>query len=181
MNGCERYREQLTAAADGALSWPWRIRLSLHLDRCPACATLAARSREFVAAQRELLPRLGPDGLDVGAALAAAKRDLKALGAETAARPRPMTKEPRQPWLWLAVGGATAMLLLASSVASIGGIDAVLVPLGMEAPPKAVAKRADLFYEYDLIRRLDALENFEAVREVPLGKKKARAGKARET
>lgn len=181
MNACDTFREQLTAAVDGELSLGARLRLGLHLDRCSACAAIAERRRTFVSEQRDLLRRLPPADLDVAAALAAARRDLTALGADQIVPPRRVRPEPAQPWLWAALGGATAVLLLASTVASLGGIDSVLVPLGVEEPPKAVAKRADLFHEYDVIRQLDALEHYDAVRSVPLGKKKERPGKARET
>lgn len=180
MSACEGFRELLTAAVDGELSLGQRLRLFLHQNRCAACDAAGERRRAFVDEQRNLLRQLPPVDLDVNAALAAARREMVALGAENLQRSAPAMAEPQRPWLWTAVAGATTALLLASTVASLGGIDAVLVPLGVEDPPQAVAKRADLFHEYDVIRQLDALEHYDAVRAVPL-KKKQRPGKARAT
>jgi hypothetical protein len=48
------------------------------------------------------------------------------------------------------------------------GPQMVLMPLGLESPPPAVAQHTGLFKDYPLIERLDVLEHFDTVESVPL-------------
>ena len=49
----------------------------------------------------------------------------------------------------------------------LAGRPTVRGPLGREDPPAAVATQPDLFRDYAIIRKLDALEHFDAVLRYP--------------
>jgi anti-sigma factor RsiW len=152
---CREARENLTALADGALAPAEAETLRAHVGACGGCGQDLAGLEATVTLSRhalaEDLPALRP-GFDTR---------LRALLVGEASPPRLGWWRP----LFASTLAAVAVLLMARSV---GGPSAVLVPLGIQAPPPQVAERAVLFTDYDIIEHLDELEHFETVIQVPL-------------
>lgn len=153
---CAEAREELTALVDGALDAAPAEAVRRHLRGCAACAAELAAVEEAVAFSREAfaeLPELRP-GFETR---------LRARLAEAAAAP---------PWyrrLWRPLFvGALASLGVLVVARSVGGPSSVLVPLGIQAPPKKVAEKPALYKDYEIIEHLDELENFETVIQTPL-------------
>lgn len=162
MASCRAMQEKLTAWVDGELSPRWDARLRQHVAVCTACAAAAAAIRAAVAWQRRCLPEVvRPVGLDPALLRG---RLRQALAAEP--------DVPDRSWVWLlrplAIGGAAVAVATAVLFFVAGGPGAVLIPLGVESPPAAVAREPDLFKDYQLIQHLDALENFDTVESIPL-------------
>lgn len=154
---CSEAQVELTALADGALEASEAAALRRHVDGCPACSTELAEIAVVVQMSRATLaelPVLRP-GFETR---------LRARLAEETADSRRWYQRLWRPAL---VGALTAagVLIMARSV---GGPSAVLVPLGITAPPKIVAEKPVLFKDYQIIERLDELENFETVIQTPL-------------
>ena len=153
---CAEAREELTALADGALEAAEADAVRRHVRGCAACAAELAAIEEAVAFTREAfteLPELRP-GFETR---------LRARLEEATAAP----SWYRRLWRPLFVGALASLgvLLVARSV---GGPSSVLVPLGIQAPPKKVAEKPVLFKDYEIIEHLDELENFETVIQTPL-------------
>jgi len=159
MARCWMVRGDLTAWVDGELSARRAERVRRHLASCSACAAEAEGLRDVIAQQRRLLTRLA--AVEVSPTLS--RRLLREIAQESAA--------PRG-WLWLfrpvAVAAATAAVGVVGLFTIAGGPRAVLIPLGVEPPPPAVTRTTDLFKDYPIIEKLDALENFDTVESVPL-------------
>lgn len=153
---CAEAREELTALVDGALVASEARAVRDHVRDCAACAAELAAVQAAVDFSRDAfgeLPELRP-GFETR---------LRARLAEAAAAP----SWTRRFWRPLFVGAlATAGVLLMAR--SVGGPSAVLVPLGIQAPPKKVAEKPVLFKDYQIIEHLDELENFETVIQTPL-------------
>lgn len=160
---CWLTRGNVTAWLDGALPESRTRRVRDHLSRCHGCSAEAARLRAALDWQRRALPRLlAVEVLDTNSLR---RRLLSALAAEERPTVRPWLPRFRP----ILVAGAAAMvglILLLVSVA--GGPSAVLIPLGVKSPPVAVVREPELFENYQLIQRLDALENFDTVESEPL-------------
>lgn len=162
MARCGTVRRNLTTWIDGELS-NWRSgRIQRHLSNCPSCRAEAEQLRADVQWQARAL----------SAAIAVTEVDSQALRLRLQ---RALAAEPEAhgvDWNWLLrpfVAAAMALtlgLVLAFSV--LGGPKAVLMPLGIEAPPVAVTREPELFEDYQLIRNLDELENFDTVESEPL-------------
>ncbi len=180
---CARYGEDLTAFLDGELGIAASASLRRHLRGCTACTAELERLRAAVRQHETVLA--APVAVDVERLLASARESLNALGAASGAAATPPSSRQRWsffPWNRALVAGATAAaLVLASWFGLRDTAPTVLVPLGLEEPPAAVAKKPDFYREYSLIRELDALEHFEAVNRVRLEKSKPRPTRARET
>ena len=159
MAGCWMVQGDLTAWIDGELSARRAERVGRHLASCGACASEAESLRDAIAHQRSLLERLA--AVDVSPALS--RRVLREIAEES--------EEPRS-WLWLfrpvAVAAATAAVAMLGLFTVVGGPRAVLIPLGVEPPPPAVTRTTDLYKDYPIIEKLDALENFDTVESIPL-------------
>ena len=154
---CSQAREELTALVDGALEPAEAEVLRRHLDGCAACTHELAGIEHTVALTRDALaelPALRP-GFDTR---------LRARLDEVRAAPRPWYRLAWRPFFVGAL--ATAGVLLMAR--SVGGPSAVLVPLGIQSPPKKVAEKPVLYTDYAIIERLDELENFETVIQTPL-------------
>lgn len=162
MPSCRSVRENLTAWVDGELSPRSAMRVQRHLAACSVCAAEADEMRTAIEWQRRCLPQ----------AVMVAEFDPQPLQARLR-RALAAEPEPRPMW-WarlfqpVAVAGAVVAAAVALIVLMAGGPRAVLIPLGVQSPPPAVARETDLFKDYQLIQRLDALENFDTVESVPL-------------
>lgn len=180
---CARYGDDLTAFLDGELGVASSESLRLHLRGCTACASELARLRAAVRQHEKALA--APIAVDVERLLASTRESLGALGvASGAAATRPSSRQRWGVFPWnraLVAGVAAAAVVVVSWFGLRDTAPTVLVPLGLEAPPAAVAKKPDFYREYPLIRELDALEHFEAVNRVRLEKTKPRPTRARET
>ena len=153
---CSEAREELTALADGALETAPAEAVRRHVRGCTSCAAELAAIEEAVAFTREAfaeLPELRP-GFETR---------LRARLAEAAAAP----SWYRRLWRPLFVGALASVGVLVMA-RSVGGPSAVLVPLGIQAPPKKVAEKPVLYKDYEIIEHLDELENFETVIQTPL-------------
>jgi anti-sigma factor RsiW len=157
---CASVREELTALVDGALSRSEVAKVQGHLDTCTACASELVAIRRTVALERVALAEPLPE-LSLGFATR--------LGQRLAEAAEEGERSWWRAWWWkpLAVGAlaAVAVLLVA---APLGGPSAVLVPLGLQAPPPKVAKEPELFTDYAIIEHLDELEHFDTVESTPL-------------
>jgi anti-sigma factor RsiW len=162
MMKCRAVKGDLTAWCDGELSPRRAERIERHLAECTRCSAEAASLSAAIQWQRQALPRAAAlADCEFGALRASLKRSL---AAETA---------PRAPfWLGLfrpvAVAAAAAVVGVIVLFSFMGGPSAVLIPLGVEAPPVAVRSEPELFENYQLIQHLDALENFDTVESIPL-------------
>ena len=152
---CAETRDELTALADGQLPSREAAVIRAHVGNCRDCTAELSGIEAAIGLSRTLLaeelPVLRP-GFDTR---------LRARLEEAAAPRR------RSWWRPFLVGSmATAGVLLMAR--SVGGPTAVLVPLGIQAPPKKVAEKPVLFKDYEIIEHLDELENFETVIQTPL-------------
>jgi anti-sigma factor RsiW len=162
MMNCRAVKGDLTAWCDGELSRRRTERIEQHLAGCRACAAEAQSVTAAVRWQRQALPRV----------TAVADYEFSALQARLR---RALTDEPalRAPF-WsrffrpVAIATAAAMFAVVMLFSIMGGPKAVLIPLGVESPPVAVSSQPELFEDYQLIQRLDALENFDTVESIPL-------------
>jgi anti-sigma factor RsiW len=161
MGTCDWVHENLTAWIDGELPMRERAALQQHLETCGPCTAEARDLRAAIGLQRRVLGQMTGAGAIETEPLWRKVR-LALVEAE----------RPRAPWWgWLrqpfAMAGATvAAALLILLIA--GGPRAILVSLGIESPPTAVAREPELFKDYPLIEQLDALEHFDTVQSVPL-------------
>ncbi|HXQ21753.1 MAG TPA: zf-HC2 domain-containing protein [Candidatus Acidoferrales bacterium] len=168
---CSGVREDLTAWIDGALPSRRHERVRQHVAACRACAAEAERVRAAIEWQRRLLARaLAVPDVEVQP-LQARLQQAVALEHRTERGDRSVSVWTRmwQPGMFrpLAVTGAVVSAVLAF-VAFAGGPSALLIPLGIESPPAAVASQPELFKDYSLIQHLDALEHFDTVESMPL-------------
>lgn len=179
-DACARCREHLTAFVDAQLGLLARLRLRVHLLLNPPCAAAVAALRRVVDRQRAELSE--PVAVDVEALLESARGAIGALGTPRAPEPRQV---PMSGFRWnrsLVAGLAAAAVFVVAAVGIAARPRTVLVPLGLEEPPAALAKKPDLFRDYEMFRELDALEHFDAVNRVRLEKKKKpRTTEPRET
>lgn len=162
MPGCQAVQENLTAWIDGELSPRRRAGVRRHLEGCAACAAEVRSLQSTIEVHRRTLAQaVVVDGLDPYPLWVRLQR---ARAAESDERTRN--------WNWVlrpvAVGGAALAMLTVVLVAAAGGPEAVLVPLGVQAPPPAVKRKPDLFKDYRIIQQLDFLEHFDTVESMPL-------------
>ena len=167
MPGCNDFSEDLTAWIEGQLpSWQ-RERIREHLTHCAPCAAEADSLRVAVAWQQQALRTVAAlDAIDAMALKARLRRDLAADVDDVA----PMWSLRR---VWESMWGRLMLAGTAASVAALGvlwvvGPGMVLMPIGLESPPPAVAQHTELFKDYPLIEQLDVLEHFDTVETVPL-------------
>ncbi len=163
MQSCRTIQENLTAWIDGELSARWNDRVGQHVQACSACAAETESLRAAIEWQRRtLVNAIVVEGLDPAVLQ---RRFERALRADDEA-----TVERGWSWLWRPVAFASAAVAVAAGVLLFvaGGPQAILMPLGLEAPPAAVGLAPDLFRDYPLIQRLDFLEHFDTVESVPL-------------
>jgi anti-sigma factor RsiW len=171
MARCKTVQENLTAWIDRALPHRWDDRIRRHVAACARCAAEAESLRSAIESQRHALSALlaSPD-FDTRRSQV---RLAQALATERAAHSwtwhSPEWIEPTWQRLMrpLAVAGAT-LAVAGVLLAVAGGPAAVLIPLGVESPPPAVAREPDLYKDYPLIQHLDALEHFDTVESTPL-------------
>jgi anti-sigma factor RsiW len=162
MMNCRAVKEDLTAWCDGELSRRRAERIEQHLAGCGACAAEAENVSAAVRWQRQALPHVTAVANYEFSALEARLR--QALAAE------PDPRAPLRSWFLrpVAIAAAAAMIAVIMFFSIMGGPRAVLIPLGVESPPVAVSSQPELFEDYQMIQRLDALENFDTVESVPL-------------
>jgi anti-sigma factor RsiW len=164
MDDCRAVKREFTAWCDGELSRRETERVERHLAACAACSAYAQSLSAAIRWQRQALPHVTAVGDHECAPLQAKLR--RALAAEI---------EPRaqgQFWSWIfrpvTIATAAAMIAIVVLFSVLGGTNAVLIPLGVKAPPVAISSEPDLFANYQLIQHLDAMENFDTVESVPL-------------
>jgi anti-sigma factor RsiW len=168
MSGCQDFSEDLTAWVEGQLPGWQQERMSEHLRHCLQCATEADSLRCAITWQRRALQAVAAlDGVDPLALQAKLRRAL----TTAAANDRAPAWGLRDLWATtlgrLALAGATVSIAALVLLLALGP-GMVLMPLGLEAPPPAVAQQTDFFKDYPLIERLDVLEHFDTVESVPL-------------
>jgi predicted anti-sigma-YlaC factor YlaD len=167
MSDCQDFREELTAWVEGQLPARQHERISEHVTHCPQCAVEADSLRSAIAWQRRALRAVvSLDAVDPLALSARLRRQLSAAADDRA--PAWILRD-----LWTTTVGRLALAGAAVSVAALVflleiGPGMVLIPLGLEAPPAAVARRTEFFKDYPMIERLDVLEHFDTVESVPL-------------
>jgi anti-sigma factor RsiW len=167
MLGCHNVSEDLTAWLDGQLPRRQHERIRLHITQCARCAAEVNSLGAAIAWQQHALPAVSAlDGVDTSAL----KVKLRYSMAKEADGGVPVWGLHR---VWTSMWGRLALAGAAAAVVAIvfllaGGPGMVLMPLGLESPPPAVARQTELFKEYPLIERLDVLEHFDTVESVPL-------------
>jgi anti-sigma factor RsiW len=167
MARCDDFSEDLTAWLDGQLLNRRHDRVQEHLSACARCRAEADSLRAAIAWQEEALRAVTvANGVDTASLQTRLRR---AMAAEAHDR-RPVW---RLRDVWASMWGRLALVGAAVSVAAVvvrlvGGPGMVLMPLGLESPPPAVAQHTELFKDYPLIERLDVLEHFDTVEAVPL-------------
>lgn len=157
---CRSVQKEFTAFIDGELSPRQTARVQAHLGVCTDCPAEMGRIKRVVDIERDALLSPVPE---------------LSLGFETRLRQRLVEVESEGAPSWwyarwwkpLLVSGV-ALIAVLIAAAPLGGPSAVLVPLGIQAPPAKVAKEPDLFKDYEIIERLDELEHFDTVDTVPL-------------
>jgi anti-sigma factor RsiW len=162
MPSCDSVRKELTAWVDGELSPRREEQVRRHLRSCPVCGAEAKAMRTAVEQQQQGLRRLDVAGdTDVPALYESLRRRL----AQT--RPRP-------PWWTLHLNPGRVVSAVAVAAAALtlawmaGGTDAILIPLGLETPPPALAGQAELFKDYAVIQHLEVLESLDEKESVPV-------------
>ena len=166
MLGCHNVSQDLTAWIEGELPERRCDYIREHLAACARCSAEAGSLRMAIAWQQRALRAV--TSLD-GIATVALRAQLQHALAEAERRTPLWGWRPAWSSIWgrLALAGAAlsfaiVVLLLA------GGPGMVLMPLGLESPPAAVAQHTELFKDYPLIERLDVLEHFDTVESMPL-------------
>lgn len=164
---CRAIELHMTALADGELSRFRRWRVTRHLSGCPKCRRLADSFSISVAAQSRSLARAiavetsDPDGLRRRVRI-----QIAALPGESSVARVSASRSLRPLW---AVATATVLLVLSGVAAwQSEEVVAMLASLGLVDPPAAVAHETELFHDYSIIRNLDALENYDDVKSLPL-------------
>jgi anti-sigma factor RsiW len=164
MYHCRAVKRELTAWFDGELSRREAERVEQHLAACAACSTEAQSLSAAIRWQRQALPHVTAVADHEGAPLQSRLR--RALAVEMEQRTQ------GQFWSWVfrpvVIATAAAMIAIIVLFSVLGGPNAVLIPLGVEAPPVAISREPELFENYQLIQHLDAMENFDTVESVPL-------------
>ena len=154
---CSDAQADLTALVDGALEASQADAVRRHLGGCATCSAELAGIEDIILLTGDTLAEL----------------PVLRPGFETRLRARlAAARESSRPWyrrLWRPIFvGAFASAGVLIMAGSVGGPSAVLVPLGIKAPPKVVAEKPELFKDYAIIEHLDELENFETVIQTPL-------------
>ncbi len=164
---CRSVTEDLSAWIEGQVSRRRDDRIRRHLAACAPCAAEAESLRAAIAWQRRALRAVATvNDLDAGPLWLQVRRILVAQ-VDEGRRPWRFLRPVWPHWGRVALAGA-ALSVAASVLFLVGGPGMVLIPLGLESPPSAVARHTELFKEYPLIEQLDVLEHFDTVESVPL-------------
>jgi anti-sigma factor RsiW len=167
MSSCRTFREDLTAWIDGQLPARRHDQVGRHLAACTGCSVEVDDLRRAITWQ----------GHALHAVVAANSIDTTALQARLRRSMAAEIDQGTSVWrlrdVWTSMWGRVALAGAAVSVAVAvlllaGDPGMVLIPLGLESPPPAVAQHTDLFKDYRMIERLDVLEHFDTVEAVPL-------------
>jgi anti-sigma factor RsiW len=153
-SACDTVRDDLTAWIDGELPPRRSEQVGQHVESCDACAAESANLRLAITEHRHLLAGLA----DVGVDAVSLRQSLRQGMAEMKAQATPSVWLAWKPRLLTAAAAAAAVFTV---MWIAGGPAAVFIPLGLEAPPPAVAREPTLFRDYPLIQNLDVLENLE--------------------
>ena len=153
---CASVRPNLVAWIDGGLSARQARRVHSHLERCHSCAAEATALRaEMVGQGERLRSHLLAEGADVDRLWEQLERRLRAT--QRVPKQRQSTV-----WLWRpALGFAVASALLWVGSTAFDEPAAVLISVGVKAPPPKLTQHPDLFKDYAIIQELDVLEHFE--------------------
>ena len=165
MSRCDRVRSHLTALADDEVRGWQKWRLQRHLRRCSSCPKDLLATKRSIEQQSAVLKNLlETTSVDVDSLRRRARLEI-AREAVQAPSPFPQWRHSLRPLL---AGCAALGLIVLSLSWTVGGPEDVLITLGVVEPPKSLARKTELFYDYTLIEKLDALENFDSVNSVPL-------------
>lgn len=157
---CWWVRRDLTALIDGELKEYRAAAVREHLARCAGCAREHAELDATVAKLRQRLPALFA-GLEVAAEplLRRVRRQVSEAGTS---RPASWFKQPA------AVAAVVAATLLLFAVAGV--LEPVLIAVGVQDPPEVLVEQPEMFRDYAMFEHLDAIENFDAVLNLPIRK-----------
>ena len=118
---CAAYREDLAAFVDGELTGAERLRMTEHLERCPACSVEAERVQNI----GTLLRHAAAETADGPQMSGLASGVVARVGAEAAQSWRAVLGRGFDDWHWFIVGGgsvaATFVAMLFASVLLIFG------------------------------------------------------------
>ena len=153
---CSAVQPMLVAWIDGGLTGRSARQVAAHLQHCRACASEAQTLRTTIAAQREMLQsRLSAETVDVDRLWQQFSRRARTV------EHRPARREFAS-WLWrpaLAFAVASGLLWVGST--AFEGPAAILISVGVKAPPPKLTQQPDLFKDYAIIQELDVLEHFD--------------------
>jgi anti-sigma factor RsiW len=170
MARCAAVRRTLTAWIDGELRARQHERIRRHVATCAACAAEADSLRATIAWQTRALQAV--TAIDELAVEPLWTHLEDGMRARPAARDWGLSSPGPPLWARLfrpiAVGGAALATAIILFLVLAGDPGTILISLGVESPPPAVARQAELFKDYPLIQHLDALEHFDTVQSVPL-------------
>jgi len=172
MPSCPEFSEDLTAWIDEELPKRRHEQVRQHLAACAQCRAEADDLGVTIAWQRDALQAVAAlDGVDGSELWGGVRRGL-AAEVDTDKLEWNLHAVWASMWGRLALAGA-AISIAAVVLVLVGGPAMVLIPLGLESPPPAVAQHTDLFKDYPLIERLDVLEHLDTVESVPLDDERA--------
>ncbi|HVN85803.1 MAG TPA: zf-HC2 domain-containing protein [Candidatus Binatia bacterium] len=159
---CASIRPDLVAWVDGQLSSRRAERVRRHVDDCATCAAEAKSLAAVIESQRTGLTEQ----------LAAVSPDIDRLWRQLSGRlhaPQADVGRRRElVWVWRpALGLAVAAALLWLGSAAFEEPAAVLISVGVKAPPAKVTQQPELFKDFAIIQDLDVLERFDTAETEP--------------
>jgi anti-sigma factor RsiW len=151
---------ELVAFLEDELAAPDRVRVAGHLEECAECRETATVFRELLAELASTAPE--PPGIDWG-------RYGAELRATLRARERRWSILPAS-WSWprplpLALAAAAAGILVALAV-PIGDWNRNHAPDFVALEQTVIGGRLDLLRNYDLVDRLELLEDLDVIRQL---------------
>jgi anti-sigma factor RsiW len=160
MMRCWWIRRDLTALIDGELKEHRVTAVRDHLARCAACAREHGELDATVARLRQHLPVL------FGAVEVAAEPLLRQVRRQMNEKSSP----PAVSWLKqpVAVAAIVAATLVLFTVAGV--LEPVLIAMGVQNPPEVLVEEPEMFRDYAMFEHLEAIENFDAVLDLPIRK-----------
>ena len=156
---CSRARKDLTALLDGELSESRRRAILGHLERCAGCAG------QYEALERSVSLLEKISGIEPSPAFEAGFRQkLDQQRQEEAGKGREGPVVEGGPWLRLHWRPAFAGACLAATFAFVVYLNDRGSMTAEPSPEEIrIAAQLDFLMEYDLIRNLELLENFEEI------------------
>jgi anti-sigma factor RsiW len=157
---CWFIRRDLTALVDGELSASRVAAVRRHLTDCAECTQLHRAIEAAVAKQHQLMP------LAFGATEEVTSSALLRRVHERLDDDEPVARR----WFLQPATVGTVAVVAAIIATFVGVLDPVFIAVGFEEPPEVVAEQPELFRDYAFFERIEALEHFDDVNAVQLGK-----------